>query len=206
MTLTFYRAPFSSATPVASALAELDLPHQVVNFDLAQGGQKKPDYLALNPNGTVPTLVVDGTPIFEAVAILIWLGDNYGTKRNLWPAANAPERLQALSWTTWTYVSLGSAIKQLNLSQGERSPVELRNEAMAGHAQKQLHSYYTVLEQRLSKSKFLLGSEYSLADLVVASTVQYAVFLGVSPEAHPHLSSWQKGCMARPALSAEWGG
>ena len=58
MSMTLYAAPMSSATPVVCALAELDVPCQIVMLDLAAGDQKKPEYLALNPNGVVPTLVV----------------------------------------------------------------------------------------------------------------------------------------------------
>src|SRR6476620_10228813 len=112
MSMTLYEAPFSSATPVACALAELGLPHERVRFDLSSGLQKQPEFLALNPNGKVPTLVVDGTPMFEALAIIQWLGDRYGVQCGVWPKADSPERLQALSWSTWAYVSLGSVLQR----------------------------------------------------------------------------------------------
>src|SRR5690606_9857421 len=105
MSIVFYAAPMSSATPVAWALAELDVPHERVPVDLAAGDQRKPEFLRLNPNGKVPTLVVDGTPRFEALAIMTWLGDRYGTANGMWPPADSPERLPALSWSTWAYVS-----------------------------------------------------------------------------------------------------
>ena len=101
MTITLYAAPMSSATPVLTALTELEVPHEMVPMDLSAGDQRKPDFLALNPNGQVPTLVVDGTPMFEALAIMQWLGDRFGVERGLWPASDAPERLVALSWSTW---------------------------------------------------------------------------------------------------------
>src|SRR3954469_24977510 len=101
MSMVFYAAPQSSSSPVACALQELGVPHERVNLNLAAGEQRKPEYLALNPNGKVPLLVVDGTPMFEALAILQWLGDRYGVEKKLWPAADSPARLEALSWTTW---------------------------------------------------------------------------------------------------------
>jgi len=90
MSITFYAAPQSSASPVSCALRELGVPHERVNLNLAAGDQRKPEYLALNPNGKVPLLVVDGTPLFEALAILQWLGDTYGVDKGLWPAAGSP--------------------------------------------------------------------------------------------------------------------
>lgn len=56
MSITFYSALMSSATPVTWALAELQVPHESVKLDLSKGDQKKPEFLALNPNGKVPTL------------------------------------------------------------------------------------------------------------------------------------------------------
>ena len=76
--------------------------------------QHRPDFLALNPNGKVPTLTVDGAPMFEALAIQLWLGETYGVERGLWPAPGTPERLQALSWCAWAYVSYGAVLTRLH--------------------------------------------------------------------------------------------
>jgi glutathione S-transferase len=58
--MLLYAAPMSSATPVVHALAELQVPYELVPIDLSAGDQRRPEFLALNPNGKVPTLVVDG--------------------------------------------------------------------------------------------------------------------------------------------------
>lgn len=97
MPLDFYWHPQSSASPIAAVLAELDLPHQRIKIDIRRGEQHRPEFKALNPNAKVPTLVVDGAPIFEGLAIQLWLGEQYGVERGLWPAAGTPERLQAMS-------------------------------------------------------------------------------------------------------------
>src|SRR5262245_39865334 len=107
MSIIFYAASFSSALPVACVLNELEVPHERVTLDLAAMQQKRPEFLKLNPNGKVPTLVADGTPMFEALAICHWLADRYGVARKLWPAADAPERMTALAWTTWAYATYG---------------------------------------------------------------------------------------------------
>ena len=60
--IVLYWHPMSSATPVACALAELGVPHERVKVDITTGEQRRPDYLALNPNGKVPTITVDGAP------------------------------------------------------------------------------------------------------------------------------------------------
>src|SRR6266545_4462922 len=98
MALIFYYAPMSSATPVYWALEELGVPFEKVKLDLRAGDQKKPEFLKINPNGQVPALVGDGTPMFESVAILLHLGERYGVDKKLWPAAGTPERMGAMSW------------------------------------------------------------------------------------------------------------
>jgi glutathione S-transferase len=95
MSLTFYYSPMSSATRIHWALEELGIPYDKVKVDLAAGDQKKPAYLALNPNGKVPLVVDDGTPIFESLAILIYLGERYGVEKGLFPPGWA-ERGEAL--------------------------------------------------------------------------------------------------------------
>lgn len=114
MSIVLYWHPMSSASPIASALAELDVAHERVLIDLKAGEQRRPEFLALNPNGAVPTLTVDGAPMFEALAIHLWLGERYGVERGLWPAADTPERLQAMSWCAWSYVTYGAAVWSLS--------------------------------------------------------------------------------------------
>ena len=114
MSIVLYWHPMSSASPIASALAELEVAHERVLIDLKAGEQRRPEFLALNPNGAVPTLTVDGAPMFEALAIHLWLGERYGVERGLWPAADTPERLQAMSWCAWSYVTYGAAVWSLS--------------------------------------------------------------------------------------------
>ena len=120
MSLTFYYAPMTSATRIHWALEELGVPYEKVKLDLAVNDQKKPEYLALNPNGKVPTLVVDGVPMFEALAINLWLGDRFGVEKKLWPAIDDPARPQAMAWSVWAYVTLGAALHGLSLTGSER--------------------------------------------------------------------------------------
>ena len=202
MALVFYTAPRSSASPVACALAELNVPHEKVVFDLKQGEQRKPRFLALNPNGKVPTLVVDGTPMFEALAILLYLGDRHGVRAGLWPAAEDPARLQALSWCTWSYVSYVTNLQLLAFAKSEWVSPELHNPAQAELAQKELTRLLGLLEARLGKQAFMLGNEYSLVDLVVAAVVDYGVLVGAAVDGSPHVEAWLEAFRARDAYKA----
>ena len=197
--IVLYWHPMSSATPIACALAELAVPHQRVKVDITTGEQRRPAYLALNPNGKVPTLTVDGAPMFEALAIAIWLGEHYGTDRSLWPAAGTPARLQAVSWSTWAYVTYGAQLVPLLAAQGLGTP----DDAHAGAARKALDDLLSVLDDRLAQQPWMLGASYSLVDLIVASVVGYSAYIGAPVAAHPATLAWMQKVQARPAMQIE---
>ncbi len=200
MSLVFYWHPMSSATPVACALAELAVPHERVRIDIRNGEQRTPDYLAINPNGKVPCLVVDGTPLWEGLAILQWLGAHYGVAQQLWPQDGTPERLQALSWTTWAYVSYIALLSRLRLA--TQDPV-LRNHEHAAAALAGVDELLDLLQAHLGRRRWMLGEGYSLVDLVVGSVVGYGVYVGADVEAHPQVKDWLARLQARPAMQGE---
>jgi len=175
-----------------------------VDLDLSRHEQKRPEFLALNPNGKVPTLVADGTPMFEALAILEWLGDRFGVERGLWPAADAPERLAALSWSSWAYVSYCSAVVRLHLATSQAVPAELRSPAMAEHTRAELRQMLDVLEGRLAAADHLLGPDFTLVDLIVGSMVMWSQRVGVATKDHAHVHAWVERCSTRPSIQREW--
>ncbi|MBU1353960.1 MAG: glutathione S-transferase family protein [Gammaproteobacteria bacterium] len=201
MSIVLYWHPMSSATPIACALTELGVPHDRVKIDIRTGEQRRPEYLALNPNGKVPTLTVDGAPMFEALAIHLWLGHRFGIEQGLWPAAGTPEALQALSWCTWSYVTYGAVVTRLFLAtQGEEA---LRSPVQVEAAVRGLNEHLALLDARLAKHPWMLGAEYSLVDLVVGSVVGYSVYLGAPVQAHPHVQAWLTRVQSRPAMQID---
>lgn len=203
--LVLYAHPMSSATPVILALAELEVPHEFVHVDLAAGDQRKPEFLALNPNGKVPTLVVDGAPMFEALAILQWLGDRFGVERGLWPAAGSRERFEALSWSTWAYVSFAATFQRYFHATGDRVPAAERSDAFAKRAANDLQAYLVLLDARLEDRPYLLGSEFSLLDVIVGGAVTYAEVCGIGLDEHPRVVAWTERFKAREAYKKVWG-
>lgn len=195
--IVLYASPMSSAIPVVQAMAELEVPHELIQLDLAAGDQRRPEFLALNPNGRVPTLVVDGTPMFEALAIMQWLGDRFGVQRGLWPAPDSAERLEALSWSTWAYVTFGGAFQRFIHASSERVPAERHNRAQAEHAAAELQTLLGLLDARLASRPYLLGEAFTLTDLIVGNAVSYGTFSGAPADDHPHVQSWLSRLHAR---------
>jgi glutathione S-transferase len=204
MEAVFYYAPQSRAVPVAIALTELDVPHRRVTLDMAAREQKGAAFLALNPNGLVPTLVVDGTPMFESCAILQWLGDMYGVDANLWPSLKSPERLRALSWSTWAYVTYGSALHRLFLAAASDEGGSLRHPALADHSRSELAHMLGLLNSELERHPYLMGEAFSLVDLTVCSIVLWSRMVDVPTASFKHVETWLAACTERPSFKSEW--
>lgn len=199
--IVLYWYPQSSATPIACALAELGVPHERVRVDIRAGEQRRPDYLALNPNGKVPTVTVDGAPMFEALAIHLWLGERFGVERGLWPRMGTPGHAQALSWCAWSYVTYGAVIVRLQVA--THGAEALRSASHAQAAREGLGQLLALLDARLAAQPWMLGAEYSLVDLVVGSVVGYSAYLGAPVADHAHVRAWLERVQARPAMRIE---
>lgn len=206
MNITFYGYPNSSASYIEVALAELELPHQAITIDIRKGEQRAPAYLAMNPNGKVPLLLVDGTPLFEGLAILLFLGQRFGVERGLWPAAGSSEELVALSWTTWGRATYGAALERLNVAQSPMVPAALHHAGQAAQALEDLHALLSILEARLDGRPYVLGEAYSLVDAGTAAIMTYGLYCGVSLDGHPRVKAWRERVAARPAFRAAFGG
>ncbi len=200
MSIVLYGHPMSSATPIARALAELGVPHERVRVDIRAGEQRQAQFLALNPNGKVPTLTVNGAPMFEALAIHLWLAHRYGVERGLWPQAGTPEALQALSWCAWAYVSYCAVLPRLAPVEGEAAQAA---HPQADAALQSLHALLAVLDARLAGQPWMLGDGYSLVDLVVASVIGYSLHVGAPVGAYPHVQAWLGQVQARPAMQVD---
>jgi glutathione S-transferase len=199
MALTVYYAPQTRAIRVLWALEELGIPYERVKLDLSKGEQKKPEYLALNPNGTVPTLVVDGLPMMESLAQTLFLAEKYGVAKKLWPAEGTPARAEALSWIMWMSETLGGALFRFVMNTNERVPAEQRNAAAAKAGRDDLTKCLGILEKRLETADYLVGGEFSLADLSCGALVFARTAGGVDMTPYPRSNAWVDRCTARAA-------
>jgi len=199
MSLVLYWHPMSSATPIACALAELGVPHERVKVDITTGEQRRPEFLALNPNGKVPTMTVDGAPMFEALAMELWLGERHGVERGLWPAPGTPAQLQAFSWCTWAYVTYGAQLIRLQAARDMGTPNDAHGKA--GH--QAMDQLLALLDERLARQPWMLGEAYSLVDLSVGSVIGYSAYIGAPIDQHPNVQAWLARVQARPAMQIE---
>jgi glutathione S-transferase len=205
MSIVFYYAPMSSATRVYWALEELGVPFDKVKIDLSAGEQRKPEFLALNPNGKVPTMIVDGQPLFESVAMLLHPGETYGVDKGLFPPPGLA-RVDAFKWMAWGSVTLNEATMRFMRNTDKRWPAEQKSAGAAEVARKDLGDLMRVLDGALAGRAFLLGENFSLADCAVATLTAFIGRIGIDLSPHTNVTAWIGRCMSRPALGRAMAG
>ncbi|KAJ3180919.1 hypothetical protein HDU87_001565 [Geranomyces variabilis] len=189
MTLIFYFAPYSAAVSTQAVLAELDIPHEVKTLKLGDGGDtKSTEFLALNPNGTIPLIVHNGNPVFESAAIAIYLGETFGVDKGLFPRAGSPQRGAAIQWIVWATVVLDAAARNMTLPDTKERGAETVNKALR------------ILDGVFGKNDYLAGQEYTLADTHLSTTVHWLQALQIDFTPFPTLQKWIGRLDARPAL------
>ncbi|MEO5671519.1 MAG: glutathione S-transferase family protein [Ramlibacter sp.] len=202
MAVELYSSPRSSGSRVCWALEELGIPYRYVEVDLKKKEHLAPAFLEVNPHGKVPALVDGDQRFFESVAILLHLGSAYGVDKGLWPAPGTAARADALSWTVWSGMELGSFMLQY-MYHGMDSPVSYkpadRSVACAAYNKHQFDRCIDALEARLAGRDYLLGASFSLADLAAASTLGFGAMCGLAFDTKPLTCAWVDRCTARPA-------
>jgi len=200
MTIKLYSWPSSSGTRIAWALEELGVPYEYVELDAKKLEHRAPEYLALNPHGKVPGLTDGELTFFESGAILLYLGDKYGTERQLWPVAGQA-RADAVCWSVWAMTELGTYMMPY-LYHGLDTPFsykpEDRSKACADYNRSQFVRGLDALQARLQSREYMLDA-FSLADIPAASWLFLGTMLGIEIDSHPRVAEWLTRCGERPA-------
>lgn len=179
------------------ALEELGVPYEHVPTHFATDA-KKPDYLAINPNGRVPALVDGDLTLFESMAINLYLAKKYD-KTGLYPKSAADEA-RAIQWSFWGMTETESALLQV-LMHRMFLPQPQRDEALAKAGEEKLAQPLRVLDGALAGRAYLLGDAFTIADLNLASVLAWALISKVDLSKTPNVARWLGACCARPAFT-----
>jgi glutathione S-transferase len=188
----------STAAITELILAELDVPHESVPVDIRAGATKKPEHLKLDPNGRVPVIVHDGVPIWESAAITIYLGEQFGTAKALWPEAG-PKRGEAMKWVVWTNVTFGDAVGRFTRNTMDWYPADQKNAKAGEAARGDIDKCLGILDGALEGRQFLCGAEYTLADTHLNSFCDWLRHMKIDFSKFKNVEAWGKRCSARPA-------
>jgi glutathione S-transferase len=157
---------------------------------------RKPEYLKINPNGHVPALDDNGTIIWESMAINLYLAEKYG-KAPLWPST-VEGHGACYQWSLWAMTEVETP--QIDIFMHRiMLPAEKRDEKVALAAIEKLRAPFKVLDDQLQKSEYLLGTEFTIADLNVASVMSIAQFIQLDLSTTPTAQKWLQKCLERPA-------
>jgi glutathione S-transferase len=172
--------------------AELGLEYEHLDYAPRSPETRTPAYLALNPNARVPTIDDDGFVLSESMAINMYLAKKHG---KLYPSDPKNEALM-WQWSLWETDRLD---RQMTLYANNASvlPEAQRNAAVAKAAWEEISAAMAVLEIALGKVRWLADSEFSVADLNVASAMYRALSLDLTQ--WPQVTEWLHRCWDRPA-------
>jgi glutathione S-transferase len=175
--LTLYFAPGSSSMAVHIALHEIGVPFEPRPMSFRKNELRAPDYLALSPEGKVPTLIADGRPLTEVAAILYYLAKRYPDAALL-PRDDLDADAQALSWMSFIVSTLHPARRRgLDYASG----------------------VYAIADRRLGEGWAL--KNYSIADIHLFRLYwRFANSLKPAPETFPNLTAHYQRMMGRPAV------
>jgi glutathione S-transferase len=198
MSITYYYAPMSTAVRTTWAIEELGVPCERKMLDVRKKETKAEAFLKLNPNGCVPTLVVDGTPIFESTAILIYLGETYGVDKGLYPPPGL-KRAETLKWIVWANVGLFVPMNRWITNTASYIPADEHHPRTAEVAKQELGAAIRILDDALAGKSYLVGDTFSLADLAASSYFGWLKFVGYDASPFKNVSAWVERCLGRPA-------
>ena len=189
--LELYTASTPNGWKVSVTLEELGLEYQLHKISLQDQQQKEADYVAINPNGRIPTLVDDGFAVFESGAIMIYLAEKTG---RLMPT-DVKGRSEVIQWLMFQMSGIGPMMGQANVffrTMEEKVP------AAISRYQNESRRLFEVLDRQLDHSEWL-AKNFSIADIANWCWVRLYFWSGVSLDGLDNLQRWLETMEARPA-------
>jgi glutathione S-transferase len=169
---TLYYSPGTASMVVHLALLEIGADYRLEQVDFKADAQHQAEYLKLNPGGKVPTLLIDGRPVYESAALLTVLAERH-PEAALMPPVGAPERDAWLQWMVFLSNALMSTYRMWFYPQelgATEHPAEIR-----AALQRKIEGIWDRLEAHLSaQGPYLLGAHFSGVDLLLTMLMRWS--------------------------------
>lgn len=197
--MKLYENPLSSAAmKVRAVIHELGLPVTLVAVDMRAGQHKSPDFLAMNPNGKVPTLEDDGFCLWESNAILCYLAAKK-PESGLLPA-DAKGMALVQQWLQWQATTFGPSTGEVMMETVYAKMFgRAKDEAKYAAGMEKVRRDLGVLEKTLAGKEYVCG-KLSLADFSLVSGLMVRGPMGVDLEAFPNVKAWVARMEARESV------
>jgi glutathione S-transferase len=197
--LKIYGVPRSRAFRALWLAKELGLDYENVMTDFASGETRREPYLSINPNGHIPAIDDNGFVLWESMAINLYLAKKYGLG-TLYPTALHDEA-RCWQWSLWAMTELERHVLTAMFNRAILPEAE-RDAAAADQAEKDLQHPLGVLDGAVSKSAYLIGDDFTVADLNVAAVLSWARPARIDFAPFPRAADWLGRCALRPAARA----
>lgn len=196
MTMKFYMTPGSCSTGIHILLEECGLVFEAHIVNLLAGDQYKKDYLAINPKGTVPALLLDdGTALNEFSAIAWWLGRTY-PKRKLLPD-NVADEVAVLSMMNYAVHTLHTQGFARIFTTERFSPDSATHESVKAQGRQIVEQGFAIVNRQLAGRDYVVG-QFSIADAALFYVEFWAERIGIPlPE---HCAAHYRRMLTRPAV------
>jgi glutathione S-transferase len=181
-------------------LIDLGLPHDLVKLDIAAREHKTPEYLALNPSGVVPTLLIEGKPMCEAAAMAVLLAEAKPESGLIPPPGNA-KRGELLQWMFCLANTLQPSFRLWWYP--SEAAGEAHAEAGKATAEARIHDVFANLDAHLAKTgPYLLGECASVADFMLVMLMRWSRNMPKTALDYPALAKLATLMKARPSWKA----
>lgn len=199
MATTLYGSSSTASLVVHWLLIELGIEHKLVLLDFDTREQKSADYLALNPAGRVPTLVIGSQVLTEAAAIALHLADLH-PQAGLLPAPGSPERAQAYRWMFWCANTLQPAYRAWFYADEVAGADNV--DAVREGARQQLEAGWARFAEQLQQAgPYVLGERISVVDFMLVMLMRWSRNMPRPSDTWPELKAYAERIKARPAFA-----
>jgi glutathione S-transferase len=196
--LKLYYSPGMASLVVHWLLIELDAEHELYKLDVENREHKQPAYLKLNPNGVIPTLLVDGEPVFESAALVLYLADAY-PMAGLAPALDSLDRARYYQWIVHMANSLQPPFRAWFYP--EEPAGEANVDAVKAGARQKLEAAFGRIDAHLAENgPWLLGDKISAADFFLTMMMRWSRNMPKPATEWPQLARHAQRMKARPSF------
>lgn len=196
--LKIYGTPRSRAFRTLWLAQELGLDFDNIPINTS-GESREASFLAINPNGHIPTIDDDGFVVWESMAINLYLAKKYGLG-TLYPTTLQGEAL-TWQWSLWGMTEVERPVLTAMFNRA-LFPEDKRDAAAADAAEKEMQGPLGVLDGVVAKTPYLIGNDFTVADLNVAAILSWARPARIDMTPFPKVADWLGRCALRPAAKA----
>ncbi len=193
---TLYWSKGSANMACHAAMIEMGVPFKLVEIDADKGQQKSADYLKINPNARVPTLIEDGRIMYESAAILLYLCEKH-PQSGLMPPVGSPSRVRFLQWLFFLTNTPQEALMNWWHADNYLDKEEERAALKSG-AERRLARIWALLDREIA-GPYLLGAECTAVDLFLTMVAHWSRKMAKPARSYRNIAKLMALVEARPS-------